>query len=114
MGDAMSTGRAYVESLALQWAAEDPFESWALGPTGQAISPAELRGVVDDYLSARNPFPDGMSVKTRGLDPDEHEEDAVIVARVEHDEWTVEFEDGAEAWRNYAELSPLPPADQDT
>ncbi len=105
--DQIRAGSAYVERLALEWAPGDPVESWALGYDGKALSPTELRDVIEDYLADHNPFPDGTEVETRGVDADEHLEHAVIIDRPHWDEWTVEFEDGAQAWRDYPELRPL-------
>lgn len=95
----------YVETLALAWAEDDPLESWMLAaPDGRPISPDTLRQIVEDYLVDHEPFPDGTLVYTRGLEPDGREERAVIVGRPGHDEWTVQFDDGAEAWRGHSEM----------
>lgn len=96
----------YVERLALEWAAQDPLESWAIGSSGQALSSAELREVIANYLASHNPFPDGTHVQTRGLHADEHLVHAIITDRPNTDEWTVEFDDGAQAWRGHDELRP--------
>ncbi len=93
----MSGGSDYVERRALEWAATDR----------KALSAAELRYVIDDYLASTNPFSDGMIVETRGVDADRHLERAVITNRVAHAEWNVEFDDGTEAYRGAEELSPV-------
>lgn len=93
----------YVEGLALDWAREDPLESWMLAvDDAQPITPAALRDIVSDYLADHEPFPDGTRVMTTGYDG--QEVSAVIIGRPCTDEWTVLFDDGAEAWRDQSQL----------
>lgn len=97
------TGEAnYVEQAAATWAARDPLERWVeAAPDG----PSPLEDIVSEYLCGHNPFPDDLAVEV--LAPDEQTwEPAVIVERVGVDEWTVEYDDGTQAWRDHTELRP--------
>lgn len=103
----MSAGSDYVERLALAWAAADPIQRWVIGGEWEDLTASDRRDLIDDYLGRANPFPDEMDVVTRGIDDDGHEEHAVIVERVDRNEWVVRFDDDAEAWRGHTELRPL-------
>ena len=69
------------------------------------ISPAALRDIVSDYLAAHEPFPDGTRVDVHRPDVDGWDA-AVIIGRPGTDEWTVEYDDGAQAWADHSELRP--------
>ncbi|MFE4195605.1 tudor domain-containing protein [Paenarthrobacter sp. NPDC056912] len=98
----------HIEDLALAWAERDPLESWMLAaPDARPISQETLREVVSDYLSSHEPFPDGTRVEVRRGD-DEGWEPATIIDRPGTDEWTVEYDDGTQAWRDHSELRPNP------
>ncbi|GAB3868628.1 hypothetical protein GCM10028801_44900 [Nocardioides maradonensis] len=92
----------YVEQAAAAWAATDPLERWVdAAPDG----PSPIEDTVGEYLGNHNPFPDGMAVdvEVRG---GQAWEPAVIVERVGVDEWTVQYEDGKQGWRDHSELRP--------
>ena len=97
------TGDNYVAGLAAQWASADPFEQWVnAAPRGGTTSVDET---VREYLGVHNPFPDETAVEVLRHDNSGWDR-AVIVERVGVDEWTVEYGDGEQAWRNHEELRP--------
>lgn len=101
----MSAGETnYVAGLAIRWAETDPMEQWVnAAPEGGRTPIGET---IREYLGSHNPFPDESAVEVL-----RHEgsiwEPAIIVERVSVDEWTVEFEDGEQAWRDHHELRPM-------
>ncbi|MGO4587013.1 tudor domain-containing protein [Arthrobacter sp. 2RAF6] len=96
----------HVETLAIAWAEHDGLESWMLAaPDARPLSRETLRDIVSDYLASHDPFPDGMSVEVARQDGSGWEP-AVIIERPGTDEWTVEYEDGTQAWRDHSELRP--------
>ena len=93
----------YVEALALDWARTDPWEQWInSAPKGERTP---LDETVREYLGSHNPFPDDSAVEVQRRDGPGWDH-AVIVERVGVDEWTVEYDDGARAWRDHHELRP--------
>lgn len=60
---------------------------------------------------SHNPFPDESAVEVLRGDESSWEQ-AVIVERVGVDEWTVEYKDGEQAWRDHQELRPAAGEDQ--
>lgn len=99
----MSGDANYVAELALSWAKADPLERWVnAAPTGRETPVEET---IREYLGGHNPFPDESAVdvlRRNGSGWDQ----AVIVERCSVDEWTVEYEDGEQAWRDHTELRP--------
>ncbi len=78
-------------------------EQWVnAAPEGER---AQLDETVREYLGNHNPFPDESAVEVLSRDGSSWEQ-AVIVERVGEDEWTVEYEDGEQAWRDHQELRP--------
>jgi hypothetical protein len=93
----------YVAGLAVQWASADPLEQWVnAAPHG---GPTPIDETVREYLGDHNPFPDETAVKVLRHDQSTWDP-AVIVERVGVDEWTVEYNDGGQAWRSHHELRP--------
>ncbi len=104
---AVATAEApsYVASLAIEWAASNPLERWVnAAPDG----PAPLGDTIREYLGDHNPFPDESRVDVLGRDA-EGWVPATIVERTAADEWTVEYDDGEQAWRDHQELRPHSP-----
>lgn len=96
-------GTHYVAVLAMRWAGSDPLEQWVnAAPEG---APTPVEETIREYLGGHNPFPDEGAVEVL-----RHEgsvwETAVIVERVGVDEWTVEYPDGEQAWRDHHKLRP--------
>lgn len=93
----------YVAGLAVRWAGADPLEQWVnAAPEG---GPTPLNETIREYLGSHNPFPDESAVEIlNGDGPDW--EPAVIVERVGVDEWTVEYKNGEQAWRDHSEIRP--------
>lgn len=60
---------------------------------------------IREYLGSHDSFPDEIAVEVLRGDGSTWEQ-AVIVERVGVDEWTVEYEDGEQAWRDHHELRP--------
>ena len=102
-------GGNHVEALALAWAEHDALMSWMLAaPDARPISAETLREVVSDYLGAHDPFPEGAVVEAINMDDGRQTwEQATIVGRPGTNEWTVEFADGDQAWRDHTELRPV-------
>lgn len=92
----------YVEQAAASWAANDPLERWVdAAPDG----PSSIEETVGEYLGSQNPFPDCTMVEVldrdgKGWTP------ATVIERTAVDEWTVEFDDGEQVWRDHHELRP--------
>ncbi|MCB0906929.1 MAG: hypothetical protein KDB63_07415 [Nocardioidaceae bacterium] len=92
----------YVEQKAAQWAATDPLERWVdAAPDG----PSSIEETVGEYLGSHNPFPDGTRVDVLGRDG-QGWTPATVIQRTAADEWTIEFDDGEQAWRDHHELRP--------
>lgn len=93
----------YVAGLAAEWASTDPLEQWVnAAPHG---GPTPIDETVREYLGDHNPFPDETAVEVLRHDQSTWDP-AVIVERVGVDEWTVEYNDGEQAWRSHHELRP--------
>lgn len=93
----------YVAGLAMHWAGTDPMEQWVnAAPEG---GPTPIDETIREYLGSHNPFPDESAVEVLRQGGSIWEP-AVIVERTSVDEWTVEYEDGEQAWRDQHELRP--------
>lgn len=93
----------YVAAAAQQWAARDPVEQWVnAAPHGGKTS---LEETVREYLGSHNPFPDESVVDVLRRDETGWDR-ATIIERTGLDEWTVEYDDGEQAWRDHHELRP--------
>ncbi|MEJ1195094.1 tudor domain-containing protein [Pseudarthrobacter sp. CCNWLW207] len=100
----MSAGQAnHVAGLALGWAATDALEQWVNAAPEGGQTP--LEETISEYLGGHNPFPEESAVEVLRRDGAGWDQ-AVIVERVGVDEWTVEYEDGEQAWRDHHELRP--------
>jgi len=93
----------YVAGLATRWARTDPMEQWVNAAPEGGRTP--LEETIREYLGSHNPFPDESAVEVLRGDGSTWDR-AVIVERVGVDEWTVEYEDGEQAWRDHHELRP--------
>lgn len=105
----MPTEANYVAGLALRWARADPMEQWVNAAPQGGTTP--LEETISEYLGAQNPFPDSSRVEVLGglhRDAPTVWVPATIVERTAVDEWTVEFDDGDQAWRDHHELRPYP------
>ena len=91
----------YVAGLASRWAGTDPMEQWVNAAPEGGRTP--LEETIREYLGSHNPFPDESAVEVLRGDESGWEQ-AVIVERVGVDEWTVEYKDGEQAWRDHHEL----------
>jgi hypothetical protein len=96
----------YVAGLAAHWAETDPLEHWVNAAPGGETTPVDE--TVREYLGTHNPFPDETHVEVLRIDSSGWDS-AVIVERVGVDEWTVEYDDGEQAWRSHQELRPATP-----
>ncbi|MBB3045729.1 tudor domain-containing protein [Nocardioides soli] len=106
LATATATAPSYVAALAIEWAASDPLERWvSAAPDG----PGPLRDTISEYLGGHNPFPDGLRVDVQGRDDADSWVPGTIVERTAVDEWTVEFDDGEQVWRDHQELRPHSP-----
>ncbi|ACL42584.1 conserved hypothetical protein (plasmid) [Pseudarthrobacter chlorophenolicus A6] len=94
-------GTNYVAGLATRWAETDPMEQWVNAAPKGGRTP--LEETIREYLGSHNSFPDGSAVEVLRGDGSGWEQ-AVIVERVGLDEWTVEYTDGEQAWRDHSEL----------
>ena len=95
----------YVAGLAADWAQTDPLEQWVnAAPKGD---PTPIDETIREYLGTHNPFPDETPVEVPRNDNSGWDR-ALIVERVGIDEWTVEYDDGEQAWRSHQELRPAP------
>ena len=92
----------YVEQAAAAWAAADPLERWV---DAAADAPSPIEETVGAYLRSHNPFPDGTLVDVLGRDGRGWAQ-ATVVERTAADEWTIEFDDGQQVWRDHHELRP--------
>ena len=99
----MTTEASYVAGLALRWARVDPLEQWVNAAPKGGRTP--LEETIREYLGDHNPFPDEMAVEVLATDGRGWER-AVVVERVGVDEWTVEYDDGQQVWRDHHELRP--------
>ena len=104
----MSTDETnYVAGLAMRWAETNPMEQWINTAPDGGRTP--LNETILEYLGGHNPFPDESAVEVlRRGGP--IWEPAFIIERVGVDEWTVEYPDGEQAWRDHHELR-IPAAD---
>lgn len=102
----MPTEANYVAGLALRWAREDPLEQWVNAAPAGGTTP--LAETISEYLGDHNPFPDGTRIDVLRRDGDGWEP-ATVVERTAVDEWTVEYDDGEQAWRDHHELRPHSP-----
>ena len=101
----MAIEASYVAGLALRWARTDPMEQWVNAAPQGGRTP--LEETVSEYLGSHNPFPDDSRVEVLGglrRDAPTAWLTARIVGRTAFDEWTVEFDDGDQAWRDHHEL----------
>jgi hypothetical protein len=95
----------YVAGLAAHWARTEPLEQWVNAAPGGGTT--SIDETVREYLGTHNPFPDETPVEVLRNDSSSWDR-AVIVERVGVDEWTVEYDDGGQAWRSHQELRPAP------
>ncbi|MBU2697670.1 hypothetical protein CCO04_21495 [Pimelobacter sp. 30-1] len=105
---AIATAEApsHVAALAIEWAASDPLERWVnAAPDG----PGPLKDTISEYLGSHNPFPDDLRVDVLDRDDARSWVPATIVERTAVDEWTVEYDDGEQVWRDHQELRPHSP-----
>lgn len=93
----------YVAGLAIRWARTDPMEQRVNAAPDGGRTP--LEETIREYLGSHNPFPDESAVEVFRGEGSTWEQ-AVMVERVGVDEWTVEYEDGEQAWRDHHELRP--------
>ena len=93
----------YVVAAAQQWAARDPLEQWVNAAPQGGKTP--LEETVQEYLGSHNPFPDESVVDVLRRDETGWDQ-ATIIERTGLDEWTVEYDDGEQAWRDHHELRP--------
>jgi hypothetical protein len=106
LGDVYSRWCGEPEEVYDAGSERDDLESWMLAaPDARPFSQATLRDIVADYLASHGPFPDGMSVEVARRDGSGWEL-AVVMERPDTDEWTVEYDDGTQAWRDHSELRP--------
>ena len=80
----------------------DPMEQWVNAAPEGGRTP--LEETIREYLGSHNPFPDEIAVEV--LRGDGSTWDHVIAERVGVDEWTVEYGEGKQAWRDHHELRP--------
>ena len=106
LATAIAAAPSYVAGLAIEWAANDPLERWVnAAPDG----PGPLEDTISEYLGSHNPFPDELRVDVLARDATAVLLPATIVERTALDEWTVEFDDGEQVWRDHHELRPHSP-----
>lgn len=98
----MTSEPNYVEQAASAWAANDPLQRWV---DAAADGPSSIEEKVGEYLGNHNPFPDDAKVDVLGRDG-EGWTPATVIERTAADEWTVEFDDGEQVWRDHHELRP--------
>lgn len=96
-------GVNYVGGLARAWALLEPVQRWVdAGPDGQ-WPPEEL---VQDFLRREDPYPVGTAVFAARWRPGQWGV-GMITARVDDDEWAVEYLDHREiVFRDHVELCP--------
>ncbi|MEV0952523.1 hypothetical protein [Promicromonospora sp. NPDC050249] len=98
-----SAGVNYVGELARAWALIEPMQQWVDAAPGGPRPPEEL---VQDFLQREDPYPAGTAVFAARWRPGQWGV-AVIIARVDDDEWAVEFLDHWEiVFRDHVELCP--------
>jgi hypothetical protein len=105
LATATAAAPSYVAALAVEWAANDPLERWV---NAAADGPGTLEDTIGEYLGGHNPFPDESRVDVLERDTMSWVP-ATIVERTAIDEWTVEYVDGEQAWRDHQELRPHSP-----
>jgi hypothetical protein len=106
LASAIAAAPSYVAAGAIEWAANDPMERWVnAAPDG----PGPLEDTIREYLGSHNPFPDELRVDALGRDAAKSWVPATIVERTALDEWTVEYDDGEQVWRDHRELRPHSP-----
>lgn len=98
-----SAGVDYVGGLAQAWASLEAVQRWSdEGPD----SPGALDEIVDDSLQSADPYPAGTAVFAARWRPGRWGP-GMIVARVEVDEWAVEYlDENGLVFRDHAELCP--------
>jgi hypothetical protein len=98
-----SAGVNYVVELARAWALLEPMQRWVDAAPGGPRLPEEL---VQDFLRREDPYPVGTAVFAARWRPGQWGI-GVITARVDDDEWAVEYLDHRETvFRDHAELCP--------
>ncbi len=103
LATATASAPSYVAALAIEWAANDSLERWVnAAPDGTG----PLEDTIGEYLGSHNPFPDESRVDVQDRDAADTWVPATIVERTAVDEWTVEYDDGEQAWRDHQELRP--------
>jgi hypothetical protein len=96
-------GVNYVGELAQAWALLDPMQRWVDAAPGGPRLPEEL---VQDFLQREDPYPVGTAVFAARWRPGQWGI-GMITARVDDDEWAVEFLDHRDVvFRDHAELCP--------
>lgn len=103
----MPNEKNYVAGLALSWARTDPLEQWVNEAPQGGTTP--LKETISEYLGSHNPFANGSRVEVHGgLDPDAPTAwvPATVIDRTAVDEWTVEYDNRDQAWRDHHELRP--------
>lgn len=100
----MTTEANYVAGLALRWAQSDPLEQWVNAAPQGGTTP--LEETISEYLGGHNPFPDELRVDVQDRDDPGTWVPGTIVERTAVDEWTVEYDDGEQVWRDHQELRP--------
>ncbi len=106
LATATASAPSHVAALAIEWAANDSLERWVnSAPNG----PGPLGDTIGEYLGSHNPFPDESRVDVQDRDDADTWVPATIVERTAIDEWTVEYDDGEQAWRDHRELRPHSP-----
>lgn len=102
----MPTEINWVAQAARQWAGLDPLEQWVnSAPEGGKTPLAET---IQEYLGKHNPFPNESRVDVLRREGDGWET-ATVVERTAVDEWTIEFDDGEQVWRDHHEIRPCSP-----
>lgn len=105
LATATAAAPSHVAALAIEWAANDPLQRWVnAAPDG----PGSLQDTISEYLGSHNPFPDELRVDVLARD-EASWVPATIVERTAVDEWTVEYDDGEQVWRDHQELRPHSP-----
>lgn len=99
-----SAGVDYVGSRAQAWASLEAAQRWFDdGPN----SPRTLDEIVDDFLQSEDPYPAGTAVFAARWRPGGRWGLGMIIARVDVDEWAVEYlDENGPVFRDHAELCP--------
>lgn len=107
LATATAAAPSYVAALAIEWAGSNPLQRWVnAAPDG----PGPLEETISEYLGEHNPFPDESRVDVLDQVVAAGWVPATIVERTAADEWTVQYDDGEQAWRDHHELRPHSPA----